>query len=205
MPVAGKLYKLSWGGSLFGVDEWSNSLMIGAVAALPSNPSAYLGAINNWHAASGMSAARLEYIKFNEINPLTGKYANLTDSFTHQIDGGTPGTKSPAPAQLTLAMTLMTVRARGRGSKGRIFPPIGISSVELDGRLAKASADALCLSFKTFIVAVNAANGAGTVVVFSKIGQSTTDVTRVACGRVVDTQRRRRSALVESPSILPLV
>lgn len=204
MAVVGSLYKLAWGGSLYGVDEWQNSLFVHSPVSLPLNPAAYEVALKAWHTANGHNKANLDYIKFNEINPVTGKYASLVDSFTHVLSPSHPGAMTLAYPQLSAAMSIRTVRARGRGSAGRIYPPNGSYPVATDGRIEQANVTAQLATFRTLINAINAANTGGVVVVFSKIGQTTTDVIKVSMGRVMDTQRRRRRALDEAATVSTL-
>jgi hypothetical protein len=107
--------------------------------------------------------------------------------------------------QATLAVTLLTAVARGRGSKGRFYlPPSGLV-VQADGRITAANADAVETAARTWLLAVNATAQVSNVVVMSKLGAGTTnDVTAVGVGRVTDTFRSRRRSLAEGRTPLAL-
>jgi hypothetical protein len=206
MTITGSLYRLTWGGTLFGIEEWANTMHVFSEGDLADNPAAYKDAINVFHMASTMSsAATCTFVKFNKIDPLTGHYANLTDSFTYIQVAGIVGSGSITHAQLSLACTILTNRARGRGSKGRIFPPVAQMTPDSSGYVSTSTRDALSASFKTLVNSVNAASISGRVVVFSKIQQSVTDVNAIEVGRVMDVQTRRRRSLLEAPVRVPLV
>lgn len=204
MAVVGKLYRLTWGGSLYGVDQWANSVHIHSVGALASNPSAYSAALSAFHIGNNHSKANLDYIKFNEINPLTGKYASLVDSFTFTLAPTVPGAMSLAYPQLSAAMTLRSVKARGRGSVGRIYPCNGSLITGIDGRIEQANVTAQLGTFRTLINAINTASGGGNVVIFSRIAQTVDSVIKVGMGRVMDNQQRRRKSLNESATVITL-
>jgi hypothetical protein len=74
--------------------------------------------------------AKLEWVKCNAIGA-DGKYLFASNTFFYPAPipgGGTQGgTNTPSyqpPWQMTTAITLRTTVARGRGSKGRIYPPL---------------------------------------------------------------------------------
>lgn len=209
MPLAGKLYRLVWGGRLFETDEWANSVHIHAPADLPDDPAAYVPAITAFHQAPSSltsNAADLEYVKFNEIDPLTGKYASQANSFTHLLPVPVVGgSTNPGWPQISVSVGLTTVLQRGRGHAGRFYLPMGYSSPDAGGRLTAAAAMSVASNARTMINAFNAVNVDGKVVVFSKVAQTVTFVTGTRCGRVVDTQRRRRSSLDEEYQKVALV
>lgn len=123
------------------------------------------------------------------------------------------------PTQLATAVTLTTALPRGLGSKGRIFlPALGETYPETDGRMSVNHALVIANSIKRLIMEFNANALVGNVQVMSRgkavrgpslpNGQPTytypgpgvtNNVTGVRCGRVEDTQRRRRRALTEDP------
>ena len=99
MAISGKLYKLAWGGSMFTTEQWVNSIHVNAPDVLPQDPEDYLAAvmgIMNSNQLKMNTGALLEYIKFNEINPATGLYADQTASHTFFLPVPAQGMGSPA-------------------------------------------------------------------------------------------------------------
>jgi hypothetical protein len=152
--------------------------------------------------------ATLEYVKFNPIGP-DGKYANETE--TTEVFFQPPlirtGTGQLLPLQNTIAVSWTTARSRGIASKGRMFlPGMNADWMTNIGLIGGAHREALVAACKLFIedcrtwtseyvgvpaiVSQGAQGGAGPGVAEPIIG--------VNVGNVVDTQRRRRNALVEA-------
>lgn len=116
------------------------------------------------------------------------------------------------PPQISLVATLNTIRARGHGSKGRMYLPGVMHSVDASGRMETANAVFTVNLLKTFMDAVNAhADVPGQVVLNSAevtgvpfraaiIGE----IISLKVGNVYDTQRRRRAQLQESYSTAAL-
>jgi hypothetical protein len=109
------------------------------------------------------------------------------------------------PAQITIAATLQTVKARGRGSKGRMYLPGVGFPVGGDGKLTTAQSTTLANQMKIFLDGVNASPVIpGFVHVMSAEvpgvpykAPEQNRVSAVRVGNVYDTQRRRRNKLVE--------
>lgn len=154
------------------------------------------------------AAARLDYVKLNAIDG-NGRYFSQAD--TVQVEYGAAdapqgGTTAGDPQQ-SAVVSLLTDATRGRGSRGRFYPPTGQLTVDgasgrvsatLTERMAGAALDLLN----------NLANEPGVdlssprVIVASDLGQPgpARSVTSVAVGNVIDVQRRRRNALPEAYS-----
>lgn len=166
-------------------------------------------ALKTWW-ASGISsnAAGLAWSKLNRILP-TGKYA---DGFTIRKDEVTPiynNVSVQFPNQIALVATLTTGLSRGMACRGRMFFPVpAVVMEDSDGRLTTAAATAAANKVKTLLDSLNAATDGCTVGVYSKGGLSgvgaSRRVTGVEVGRVLDTMRTRRSALVEARSAVAL-
>jgi hypothetical protein len=126
--------------------------------------------------------------------------------------------------QNAMCVTLTTDLPRGLGSKGRIYlPGLGETNPEADGRMSVAHAQVVAKSIRRLILEINANALVGNVVIMSK-GKGervdnpakhrwdytypnpgvTNNVTGVRCGRVSDTQRRRRRNLLEAPEAFVL-
>lgn len=202
MPIANQLWKLSWGGPLFGTEQWNCSLYFnGPIVAGPaSNFETALSTFHGSGTANMAAAAVLTYIKFNQIDPVTGKYLSAGISDTHFLAIPKPGTGTNAPGQNCLAISTTTAMARGYAHIGRFYAPTGGSALTVDatGRMTTTLANAYATTSKALLLACNTVTGAEAVV-YSKTGQVVHAITGVRVGRVLDTQRRRRTSLIEDP------
>lgn len=189
------------GDAFTGQEIWQTSLRLDST----SEPNldqleSYAEAYAAFHAASGAgigNAARFLAVKGALIGA-DGKYPNDYESLEYvrptPLPGGGPGIGIP---QLSTVLTLNTTRSRGLGSVGRMFPPPTAFSPQPDGRMSQGTAETLAGLGAALISDMNAA-APGDVTVFGQTGSGTAfPVTGVRVGRVIDTQRRRRNALVE--------
>ena len=161
-------------------------------------------------AAKKVLNAKLGWVKFNEVDPLTKKYVSKTDTTEQIISPAVAGAASgSAPAQQTLCISWVTEAKRGIAAKGRIFPPCTIVGVDGNGNVQAADALSLANAAKTFVNNLNNAPGvdlpgaALTIVVLGYDG-SNRPVTGVRVGNKLDTQRRRRNASPEAYSQVAL-
>lgn len=194
-----------------GLDEWSCSLILAGEVASPTleaDAAEFKVPIKAWFdrtASAINSGVTLEYVKFNQINKSDGKYTSTSASDTFILS---PVSTSPlaqaarVPNQNTQAITLHSDLARGRGSKGRFYPPTtshngSTMKMDADGRMDLVFTKALADSAEQLLNDINALAVNLSVVVWSQVGQSAHGVEKVSCGRVVDTQRRRRNSLEE--------
>jgi hypothetical protein len=173
-------------------------------------PPDIVAAVKEFHRSSGVSssAAKLDLIKFNAIGP-NGRYIASTLTTRTEVVPPTAGSSSVfPPPQLTIAVTLRTGRARGRGSRGRFYPPyppVAVAVAEETGQITAAAAQTLGTAAVALIQALNNATsetnpdvGGLRVVVASDLGTGVFEpVTGVEVGRVVDTMRSRRTSLKE--------
>jgi hypothetical protein len=206
-PVA-KLYRLVFGGRLFDKEGWSCSLNIGSPTGFNLAASVFAPPIQAWVNASLnlSSAAKLDFIKSNEIDPLTGRY--MLQNATNELiqNDQAIGKAAPGPGQLSVVVSTRTAQARGRAHAGRFYPPTGTPTIDpLTGLISASTANLYASQAWTMITGINTILAtAGSVVVFSKVGQSIEPVTGVRVGRVVDTMRSRRRALTEDYSYAPI-
>lgn len=169
---------------------------------------------------------RLTELKVARIQP-DGTYPDADPSYSHfylpPILGQVVHSAWELP-QATIAATLTTALPRGYASKGRIYlPPSYLYSPQADGLVTAAVALQIANSVKKLINAINANTVVGNVMIYSKgKGVPTYNsarnrieyswpnpgasqvVTGVRIGRVVDTQRRRRRSLPETPQVVAL-
>lgn len=133
----------------------------------------------------------------------------------HWLPTPTVGTNAavPFPPQIALVATLTTDKARGYGSKGRMYLPGINHTVTSSGKLDVVNTDAVSGLMATFLYDVNQnANIQGVVVLNSAASVGVpghaaemNPITGVRVGSVYDTQRRRRNALNEQYSVTPLI
>lgn len=217
-------YLLQYGGSLFGVEEWSNSLRLvpnaGGVTETEASTTMALddleADLRAFYATARFSQAlTVDYIKLNRIGP-DGKYLSKTHTNVRYPSVQIKGTAtSYAAPQLSVVCTLLTAAQRGYASRGRVFLA-GMSGLAQDVQLADgAMNDAQRVgwrdAFAGFLNNINnwpgldAAWAGLDVSVVSDGGLSLVGaqnkVTGVQVGRVLDTQRRRRASLNEDRGV----
>lgn len=219
---------LQFGGRLFDTEEWSCSfrMLLGSPDVTIGPTTGVMNAwardniedmasdLAGWHEDPGTynsTAARLDYVKCNAIAE-NGRYADDGNTILFEF-GGTDapqGTGQPGPPQASLCVSLLTGVSRGRASRGRIYPPTGAQNYNgSTGRVTGTATSGLVASTTTLLN--NLANMPGPdllsprVVVASELGQPgpVRNVTRVAVGDVMDTQRRRRESLPETYTVGP--
>jgi hypothetical protein len=156
-------------------------------------------------APSFSSNVRLLGVKVAPVQA-DGLYGDGNDSITALLDAPVAGGSSQQTLipQASLCATLVTTRSRGRGSKGRFYPPPQGVPVGANGRIGAGEAAGTLAAHRQLLIDVNSA-GAGVVVVGSSLGAgSLLQVVEVRLGKVVDTQRRRRNAIAEEYVSSPL-
>lgn len=209
MAVVGNLHKIAFGGRLATTEEWSCGIHFLSPTAGPLATVLIETALEQWvqRATSCFpNFAWLDWLKVNQINPVTGLYTDPGNPRTFFFPIPKSGTATPEPPQNTVAISTYTAVLRGRASKGRFFPPFGLppgASIGADGRLAALTATNLATSGAQLLTDLNGSND-GDTVVFSKVGQITNSILGAKVGRVVDTQQRRRRNLVEDRQTVPI-
>jgi len=207
---------VQYGGTIYTNEIWSNSLRLGFtdphvstyiedyVAANYVNAATAVGNVfSNYTYAS--TDTKLTYFKMNAVGT-DGHYSS--SSVTNRFDytapgkpgGGSAGSGAP---QLAVAVTLLTGAVRGLANKGRIYVP-ALNATAAGGSMSSTIADTFTAGTKLIIDALNAMPndsllGTPKVSVMSNVRNGVTRrVIGIRVGVVVDTQRRRRSALKES-------
>jgi hypothetical protein len=164
--------------------------------------------LQTWFAtpeASITDQAKLTFLKVNAIGPL-GEYRSKTTTTLRDFSpvAGFFGVGQYTPYQAAAVVTLHSDVLRGLGSKGRIYLPCPASTYNVDGRWARTVE--VANSIDPVLEAMNRYNGDCTsrVAIVSPGSPITGEggiarlVTGLSVGDVVDTQRRRRNALVEN-------
>lgn len=200
MTFPTKLMRLVIGGSLYTQESWSVGVHFTSesgttpAADLQAPTEGFLDALDqyNWH-----KTAKLGFIKYNELDHITGKYVNAASTNAEYISpeyAVTTGTASLVPQASTCA-TLGTALQRGRGHAGRIYLPM-CPSMNIDGHMDPGQCGIIGNAVANWINSVALLTG-DTPVVWSKIADSVTPLTHVRVGDIIDTQRRRRTSLKE--------
>lgn len=218
-PFDRKHLYLQWGGALPGGEQWSCGIRLAAEGSQTANDvsldawdiethlTSCVTAVTAMHQSSSTlisPRATLGFVKLNRINT-AGHYDEAT---THQrilanLTGG--GASSPAPPnQIAWAITTTTRVSRGPAHSGRFYLPMPVITLGTDGLIPTASVQSAAVPLKAFIEAISDVPGVdvafspGAVVMSRKSGAPAThQITGIAIGRVLDTQRRRRRKLTE--------
>lgn len=209
MPYQTNHILVSFGGPLFaGAEEWSSTFRLAGVNAERAGDQVrdqgecddYADIVKTWFefGAGINGAAKLGWLKYNRVGAdglYREPYTNLTDYNPDVPSGASTGT---TPAQVALVITLRTAAKRGHAHAGRMFLPVPSRAIGTDGRLSTADRDLYVESMKDLYDNINAYDSAQHLAIMSKLGAGMTRrVTRVECGRVLDTMRSRRTKLSE--------
>lgn len=172
--------------------------------------------VHNWFVRSDSTLsnkAKLDKISCNSIGP-NGLYSDPGNPHDYlYASGSAPTGTSPTTTwpQLAVCVSLRTAVTRGYGTHGRVYTPAACTA-STTGRLATVQRDAIATSFRDLIEDINTEDrlllgGNIRVGVVSNMGDpgAARIVTEVKVGDVIDTQRRRRNALVESYFATPVV
>lgn len=209
------VYRLSWGGRLYG-DIWTCGLHLNGEIAGPVIGTSALNDvaqdITKWYQAiNATPGSTLEWVKLNEIDPVSKTYVSKTDTVEKLLTPPVAGPGSTAiPAQMTMCVSLLTDAKRGPASRGRFYPPPTRACTSVDyqtGHITKSNLDAMVAPTAQFIRDLNnwpGVDGAGAEVVVLGAGGAMRSVEKIAIGSVPDTQRRRRNALKETYSMVDI-
>jgi hypothetical protein len=198
------------------VEIWSISLSTGpeVFADKAGREARALAAKNVWstkvnpHMRTTTILTRVRVAQLLEGNKgstdANGAY-NQGDWVGSQVGGTASATQ--VPLQTAMAVSLHSARAGATG-KGRFFLPWPAFAIESDFRLAVASQTTLNTAMKDFLDGLNAlvvAPGVQDDIVVASSKGYVSRVIQVSVGRVPDTMRSRRSALLEQPVLASLI
>ena len=134
-------------------------------------------------------------VSWREYNPTTGlPTAPPVDNATLVAGGGS----TSLPFQCSLAITLWNGRTLGKRRYNRFFPPpFEISVLASSGRVFSGLPGDLNLAVLAGQAAMQALTPGASLVYYGHADHAMSSLAEVKTGDVVDTQRRRRNALVE--------
>ena len=198
---------LRWGGPL-GDDTWSCGLRLAATPdSLDTNAIVDEAAelVKSFHADTRSMHNGLAYLSWVKLNRIggDGRYIDKGATTLQEIEPAiSPPIRQNHAPQLAIAVTLRTAITRGRAHAGRIYIPARAVAVDARGTFPTATATDLATATALFIREVNVlmgdVQGRPAVRIFSSLDGSNNAVTRVECGNVFDTQRRRRAQVLET-------
>lgn len=200
--------KLVCSGTLFGGAEqysWGLAMIPASAteAAPPTEvPAAVLTAVQDFHNAAIGPPAKMTMVKLNHIGT-DGLYTR-SQTVLHEYStpfGGSTGANHPA--QVALAISLLTDARRGLAARGRFYIPSPQATLDFTtGLIQDAARDTILVSAEALLNGLNAALPDWRVGVVGRASPTdpigaVREVQRVRVGRVLDTIRSRRTALDE--------
>jgi len=188
------LYRHRLMGTLTG-EEWSFGVYTNSSGSLAAAQTAWANGVTDFASVAylGDLAPEVAFTEIStvEINPSTGK--QLTGVTDPRSEVGTSAATS-CPYQCSPVVSFRTATL-SRAGRGRIYAAPPAVAVITDGRLTSTAAGNLADSAQAMLQALD--TGGCTPVIYHRAAGTTTNITTIDVGDVVDTQRRRRNKLIE--------
>ena len=182
-------------------EVWSFGLYTDSNLSLSAMHSQWMTGITNfWSTATALFCTDVETTRATtvEIDPATG--TQLTGAESTRTDAGT-SEATCLPFQCAPVVTLRTATL-SRAGRGRFYAPSLAVDQVAAGRMTTAARDTLADAAEDLVQGLTSAGG--NLVIYHRGSGSTTIVTSLDVGDVIDTQRRRRNKLIESRTSRPL-
>ena len=181
-------------------EVWSFGLYSDSTLSVAAAQSAWMtGVTNFWAAATALFAADVGTTRAVtvELDPATGK--QLTGAEDTRTDAGTSAAET-LPFQCAPVVSLRTATL-SRAGRGRFYAPSLAVDQVAEGRMLTAARDSLADAGLALVQGLTAAGG--NVVIYHRASGTTSLVTSLDVGDVIDTQRRRRNKLIEARTSRP--
>ena len=182
-------------------EVWSFGLYTDSNLSVAAAQSAFMTGITNFWADVGpllcttVAATRAVTV---ELDPATG--GQLTGAEDTRADVGS-SVATCLPFQCAPVVSLRTATL-SRAGRGRFYvPSLAVDQVDA-GRMLTAARDSLADGALALVQGLTSAGG--NVVIYHRALGTTTPVTSLDVGDVIDTQRRRRNKLVEARTSRPV-
>lgn len=182
-------------------EVWSFGVYTDSNLSLTAMHSQWMTGITNfWGTATALFCEDVETTRATtvEIDPATG--GQLTGAESTRSDAGT-STATCLPFQCAPVVTLRT-STLSRAGRGRFYAPSLAVDQVAAGRMTTAARDTLADAAEDLVQGLTSAGG--NLVIYHRGSGTTTNVTSLDVGDVIDTQRRRRNKLIEARTSRPL-
>lgn len=216
MPYNQESYYLTWGGHCAQSEIWQCGAHFAPNDGGPITPGD-LGNVgiedifddlSSWFTSgnSGAQIGALSDLRWCKLAVLdvNGKYK--FDPAIWEAGPVTPPITTVYPPQVCYVVTLSSGQSLGKANFGRFYVPTpsAIAGQSSDGRISASNANNMRDAAKSMLHAVEGEVSQipreARLVIMSKLGNGATkSVQRIAVGRALDTQRRRRNQLEEEP------
>lgn len=181
-------------------EVWSFGLYTDSSLSLAAMQSQWMTGITNfWATATALFCTDVETTRATtvELDPATGK--QLTGAEDTRADAGT-STATCLPFQCAPVVSLRTATL-SRAGRGRFYAPSLAVDQVAAGRMLTTARDTLADAALDLVQGLTSAGG--NVVIYHRATGTTSLVTSLDVGDVIDTQRRRRNKLVEARTSRP--